>query len=40
MTAMRNKLIHDYMGVDIEAVWETVVQDLPALKRHIRRLLA
>jgi len=37
---MRDKLIHHYFGVDYEAVYETVRQDLPVLKREIRRLLA
>jgi uncharacterized protein with HEPN domain len=29
---MRDKLIHDYMGVDIDAVWETGEKDIPTLK--------
>jgi uncharacterized protein with HEPN domain len=33
MIGMRDKLIHDYMGVDIEEVWYTVQQDVPELKR-------
>lgn len=32
---MRNKLIHDYFGVNIKFVWETVKQDLPGLKTEI-----
>jgi uncharacterized protein with HEPN domain len=31
---MRNKLIHGYFGVDIEAVWDTVQKDLPELKKN------
>ncbi|GJQ22180.1 MAG: DUF86 domain-containing protein [Bacteroidia bacterium] len=32
---MRDKLIHDYFGVDIEKVWLTVKEDLPPLKAEI-----
>lgn len=33
IAGMRNKLIHDYLGVDIDAVWDTVVNDIPILKK-------
>jgi hypothetical protein len=36
---MRDKLIHHYFGVDYEAVYETIRQDLPVLKRGVRRIL-
>jgi uncharacterized protein with HEPN domain len=39
ITAMRNKLIHEYFGVDIEAVWNVVQLDLPELKNHSLRIL-
>lgn len=32
---MRNILIHDYTGVDLEAVWNTVESDLPLLKKTL-----
>ena len=32
---MRDKLIHDYFGVDVEKVWLTVQQDIPPLKAEI-----
>lgn len=32
MTAMRNKLIHEYFGVKPRSVWETVKEELPVLK--------
>ena len=35
---MRNKLIHDYMGVDTGAVWDTVKKDIPILKQQINTL--
>jgi uncharacterized protein with HEPN domain len=36
---MRDKLIHDYFGVDIEKVWLTVQQDIPPLKAEVRKAL-
>jgi uncharacterized protein with HEPN domain len=40
MRTMRNKLIHDYFDVDLDIVWSTVQQDLPALSNQIRALLS
>lgn len=39
MTGMRDKLIHDYLGVDIDAVWDTVKEDIPILKNKLKDLL-
>lgn len=35
---MRNRLIHDYFGVDNGAVWQTLIEDLPALKEKILKI--
>jgi uncharacterized protein with HEPN domain len=40
IAGMRNKLIHQYFGVDIAALWDTVVQDLPDFKIQIARILS
>lgn len=32
---MRDKLIHDYFGVDVDVVWKTVNEDIPYLKSLI-----
>lgn len=37
---MRDKLIHDYFGVDIEKVWLTAKEDLPVLQREVETILA
>ena len=37
---MRDKLIHDYFGVDIEKVWLTATEDLPKLKVEIQKILS
>lgn len=39
MTGMRDKLIHDYFGVDLRVVWKTLQIDLPPLKVIIDQIL-
>ncbi|MCE2861989.1 MAG: DUF86 domain-containing protein [Opitutaceae bacterium] len=39
MTGMRDKVIHDYFGVDATVVWRTVKEDLPAVVDSIRGIL-
>jgi len=29
---MRNKLAHEYFGVDLNVLWKTIKQDIPHLK--------
>jgi uncharacterized protein with HEPN domain len=36
---MRDKVIHDYFGVDLEIVWAVVQQELPKLRVAIATLL-
>jgi uncharacterized protein with HEPN domain len=39
ISGMRDKLIHDYFGINSKIVWKTVNEDLPALKKLIIRIL-
>ena len=39
IVAMRNILVHEYFGVDLDEIWRTVEQVLPAFKDQIRALL-
>ena len=36
---MRNKLIHEYFGVDSETIWDTIHDDLSPLKKIIVRII-
>ena len=39
MTGMRDKMIHEYSGVDVEILWKTVKEDVPSLKPLIQNVL-
>lgn len=39
MAGMRDKLAHEYFGVDIDILWKTSVNRLPTLKPQIEELL-
>jgi uncharacterized protein with HEPN domain len=36
---MRNVLVHDYDGLNLERLWETATQDIPVIKRVIENHL-
>jgi uncharacterized protein with HEPN domain len=36
----RDRLIHGYFSVDLDAVWAMVEQDVPALRAEIARMLS
>jgi uncharacterized protein with HEPN domain len=39
MRAIRNKIVHDYRGINLHVIWDTVRNDLPVLKAQVRNLL-
>lgn len=39
MVGMRDKLIHQYFGVNLEVVWKTATEDLPDLLPRITQIL-
>jgi uncharacterized protein with HEPN domain len=39
MAGIRDKLIHDYVTVNLEVVWKTVTVDLPALLPELDRVV-
>lgn len=40
MTGIRNKIIHEYFNVNFSVVWDTVHDDIPLLKKAIKKLLS
>ncbi|WP_373500743.1 DUF86 domain-containing protein [Desulfococcus sp.] len=40
LTGMRDKLIHDYVGVSVDVVWQTVKNDIPSVRQELARVLA
>ena len=39
MARMRDRLIHDYFGVDLDIVWRVLQSNIPALQQEVRRIL-
>lgn len=39
MAALRNKLIHEYFGIDYEIVWNLIKEDIPYNYELIKTLL-
>lgn len=38
IAGMRDKLIHGYFGVDLDAVWNTAKKDIPRLKGQMEKI--
>jgi len=39
MAGLRDRLIHDYFGVDYDLVWDVVTTKVPDLKRAVERII-
>jgi len=39
MIGMRNKVAHEYFGVDTEILWQTIKEDLPELEKQLMPIL-
>ena len=37
---LRNRIVHDYFGLDLEMIWYIITFDLPELKERIQRILS
>ena len=38
LAGFRNVLVHGYLGIDLQAVWSVIEQDLPALSAALERM--
>ncbi|AFM26877.1 HepT-like ribonuclease domain-containing protein [Desulfomonile tiedjei] len=39
ISAFRNVVVHDYLGIELERIWDIVERDLPSLKMQIKSIL-
>lgn len=39
MAGMRDKLIHNYFGVDFEILWKVIKEDIPNIKPLVKQIL-
>ena len=39
MGDMRNVVIHEYFGIDLEILWETIQHELPPLMPLLQKML-
>ena len=39
MIGIRNKIIHEYFNVNFAVIWDTVQDDLPQLKKSIKKII-
>ena len=37
---MRNRLIHEYFGVDLDIVWQTIQEDLEPLDKMVKKIIS
>lgn len=38
MAGLRNRIVHDYFGLDLDIIWHVVTNDLPTLKLQLLSL--
>jgi uncharacterized protein with HEPN domain len=38
IVGLRNRIVHDYFGLDLELIWYIITSDLPQLKVSIREI--
>lgn len=40
IVSQRNRVVHDYFGLDWTLLWKTIVDDLPRLRNQVSQILA
>ena len=38
ITGLRNRIVHDYFGLDLEIIWQIVRNDLPSLRATLEKI--
>lgn len=38
IAGLRNRIVHDYFGLDLEIIWQIIQHDLPELEKQVRSL--
>ena len=38
IAGLRNRIVHDYFGLDLEIIWQVVKDDLPSFKKQLETL--
>ncbi len=38
ITGLRNRIVHEYFGVDLQIIWQILKKDLPAFKASLKKL--
>jgi len=39
MVGLRNIIVHEYFGVDLDIIWKTIEKKLPELKRQLKKVM-
>lgn len=39
MNGLRNRVVHDYDGVNLHLVWEIISEDIPELKNTLQKMI-
>jgi len=40
ITGMRNRIVHDYLNIDEDVVWQVVIDDLPAIINQLEKIIS
>ena len=38
VAGLRNRIVHEYFGLDLEIIWQIISEDLPPVKNQLRNL--